>query len=119
MRRLLTGLIVLLAFYLVVSRFTEVQQIVQTIQLGNWWWLGLGLLLQFGWLMNVALLYRAVYRLLGMDGSLTQLLPLAVTSNFVNTDAPTGGVGGMAIFITDAQERGIAPARVTIASVLY
>jgi len=119
MRRILTGLILLLAFYLVISRFTEVQQIVQTIQLGNWWWLGLGLLLQFGWLMNVALLYRAVYRLLGMDGSLTQLLPLAVTSNFVNTAAPTGGVGGMAIFITDAQERGISPARVTIASVLY
>ncbi len=119
MRRFLTALILLLAIYLVISRFTEVQQIVQTVQLGEWWWLGLGLLLQLGWLTNIALLYRAVYRLLGMEGTLAQLLPLAVTSNFVNTAAPTGGVGGMAIFITDANQRGFSPARVTIAGVLY
>jgi uncharacterized protein (TIRG00374 family) len=119
MRRILFGLILLAAIYLIISRFTEVEQILITIQMGNWWWLGLGLLLQFAWLVNIALLYRAVYRLLGMDGTLAQLLPLAVTSNFINTAAPTGGVGGMAIFITDAQERGISSARVTIASVLY
>ena len=119
MRRFLIALILLLAIYLVISRFTEVQQIVQTVQMGDWWWLGLGLLLQCAWLVNVALMYRAIYRLLDMDGSLAQLLPLAITSNFINTAAPSGGVGGIAIFITDAQERGISPARVTIASVLY
>src|SRR5947209_11172514 len=54
-----------------------------------------------------------------MHGSLAELLPLAITSNFINTAAPTGGVGGMAIFITDARQRGSSPARVTIASVLY
>jgi uncharacterized protein (TIRG00374 family) len=119
MRRFLIALILLLAIYLIITRFTEVAQIVQTLELGNWWWLGLGLLFQFGWLANIALLYRSVYRLLGMDGSLAQLLPLAVTSNFVNTAAPSGGVGGIAIFITDARQRGNSPARVTIAGVLY
>ena len=119
MRRFLIALILLLAIYLIISRFTEVQQIIQTLQLGDWWWLGLGLVLQFGWLTNIALLYRAVYRLLRMDGTLAQLLPLAITSNFVNTAAPSGGVGGMAIFITDANQRGMSPARVTIAGVLY
>jgi uncharacterized protein (TIRG00374 family) len=119
MRRILFALILLLAVFLIISRFTEVQQIVLTVKLGNWWWLGLGLLLQCGWLVDIALMYRAIYRLLGMDGSLAQLLPLAITSNFVNTAAPSGGVGGMAIFITDANQRGISPARVTIAGVLY
>jgi glycosyltransferase 2 family protein len=119
MRRFLFALILLLAIFLVISRFTEVEQIVQTLEAGDWWWLGVGLLLQIGWLVNIALMYRAIYRLLGMDGSLVQLLPLAITSNFVNTAAPSGGVGGMAIFITDAQQHGASPARVTIAGVLY
>src|SRR5262249_45785008 len=44
---------------------------------------------------------------------------LAITSNFVNTAAPSGGVGGVAIFITDARQQGTSTARVTIASVLY
>src|SRR5713226_9258463 len=119
MRRFLLALILLLAIFLVISRFTEVEQIVQTLESGDWWWLGVGLLLQIGWLVNIALMYRAIYRLLGMDGSLVQLLPLAITSNFVNTAAPSGGVGGMAIFIADAQQHGASPARVTIAGVLY
>src|SRR5258706_157291 len=74
MRRFLFALVLLLAIYLVISRFTEVQEIVQTVQLGDWRWLGLGLLLQIAWLTNIALLYRSIYRLLGMDGTLAQLL---------------------------------------------
>jgi uncharacterized protein (TIRG00374 family) len=119
MRRFLIALVLLLAIYLIISRFTEFQEIIQTVQLGDWRWMGLGLLLQMGWLTNIALLYRSVYRLLGMDGTLLQLLPLAVTSNFVNTAAPSGGVGGMAIFIADANQRGMSTARVTIGGVLY
>lgn len=119
MRRFLFALILLLAIYLIIVRFTEVQQIIQTLITGDWWWLGLGLLLQFAWLANIALLYRAVYRLLGLRASLSQLLPLAVVSNFINTAAPSGGVGGVAIFLTDARQNGNSPARVTIASVLY
>ncbi len=119
MRRFLTALILLLGIYLVITRFTEVQQIVQTLKSGDWWWLGLALLLQLGWLTNIALMYEAIYRLLNMESSLLRLLPLAVTSNFVNTAAPSAGVGGMAIFIADARQRGDPTARVTIAGVLY
>ena len=119
MRRLLTALIVLLAVYLVLSRFTELQQVVDTFSRGQFAWLLLAVALQFGGLINVALMYKSIYRLLGMPSRLIQLLPLAVTSNFVNTVAPSGGVGGMAIFINDARRRGTSPARVTIAGVLY
>jgi uncharacterized protein (TIRG00374 family) len=119
MRRLLTALIVLLAVYLVLSRFTELQQVVDTLGRGQFVWLLLALALQFGWLVNTALLYKSIYRLLGMRSRLMQLLPLAITSNFVNTAAPSGGVGGMAIFINDARRRGTSTVRVTIAGVLY
>jgi uncharacterized protein (TIRG00374 family) len=119
MRRFLTALVLLLAIYLIITRYAEVEEIVQTVQTGDWWWLGLGLLLQGAWLVNIALQYRSVYHLLSIPASLSQLLPLAVTSNFVNTAAPSGGVGGVAIFITDARQQGTSTARVTIASVLY
>jgi uncharacterized protein (TIRG00374 family) len=119
MRRLLTALIVLLAVYLVLSRFTELQQVVDTLGRGQWVWLLLALALQFGWLVNSAEMYKSIYRLLGLPGRLIQLLPLSITSNFINTAAPSGGVGGMAIFINDARRRGTSTVRVTIAGVLY
>lgn len=119
MRRLLFALVLLLAVYLALSRFTEVQQVVETLQRGNGWWLGLALGLQLAWLVNIALTLRAIYRLLGLNTHLRHLLPLAISNNFVNIAAPSGGMGGMALFITDGRRRGLSPARVTIAGVLY
>ena len=119
MRRFVTAIILLLAIYVVISRFTEVQQVFDTLRGGQVAWLLLALLAQLAWLVNTAMLYKAIYRLLGMPGRLAQLLPLAVTSNFFNIAAPSGGVGGMAIFIADARRRGASTVRVTIAGVLY
>src|SRR5262245_7686181 len=103
MRRFMIALVILLAIILITTRFPEGAEVVQSLERGSWWWLGLGVLIQFVLLCNVALVYRAVYHLLGLQASLGRLLPLAVTSNFVNTVAPSGGVGGVAIFITDAR----------------
>ncbi len=119
MRRLLFALILLLAVYLALSRFTEVQQVVETLQRGNGWWLGLALVLQVAWLVNIAATLRMIYRLLGLETHLAHLVPLAISNNFVNIAAPSGGMGGMALFITDGRRRGLSPARVTIAGVLY
>ncbi len=119
MRRFLTALVLLLALYVTLSRFTEVEQVANTLRNGDFLWLGLALFVQICWLVNNAVTYKATYRLLGIEASVEQLLPLAVTSNFINTIAPSAGVGGMAIFISDARQRNISSARVTIAGVLY
>ncbi len=119
MRRFLTALVLVLAIYLIYSRFAEAQQVAETLQQGHFLWLGLAVLTQLAWLVNVAVNYRFVYRLLGMDISLGQLLPLVASSNFVNVAAPSAGVGGVAIFIADARRRGLSPARVTVAGALF
>lgn len=119
MRRFLTALVLVLAIYLVFSRFAEAQEVVQTLQRGNIFWLALAMLTQLAWLVNVAEIYRFVYRLLGMEIPLPRLLLLVATSNFVNVAAPSVGVGGIAIFITDARRNGLSTARVTVAGVLY
>jgi uncharacterized protein (TIRG00374 family) len=119
MRRFLTALVLVLAIYLVFSRFAEAQKVVETLQRGNLFWLVLAALTQLAWLVCVAETYRFVYRLLGMEISLGRLLPLVASSNFVNVAAPSAGVGGVAIFVTDARRRGLSTARVTVAGVLY
>jgi uncharacterized protein (TIRG00374 family) len=70
-------------------------------------------------MLTTALTLRAIYRLLSLRAGLPELLPLAITSNFVNVAAPSGGVGGMAVFVTDARRRGLSPVRVTIAGALF
>ncbi len=119
MRRVLPALILLLALYLVLSRFTEVEQIVDTLRHSNPLWIGLAVLVQLAWTITVAFIYRAVYRLLDMEAHVSQLLPLVIASNFINIVAPSGGVGGVAIFVTDARHRRLSAGRVTLAGVLF
>ena len=118
MRKLLPALILLLALYLVLSRFAEVQLVATTLQRGHWYWIALAALVQFAWLVNLALTFRAVYRLLGMEMPLRELVPLVVASHFVNVSAPTGGFSGLAVFVADARRRQLSTARVTLAGVL-
>ena len=119
MRRFLTALVLVLAIYLVYSRFAEAQNVMATLQRGKLGWLLLAALLQLAWLACIAEAYRFVYRLLGMEISLRNILALVAASNFVNVAAPTAGVGGMAIFISDARRRGLPTARVTVAGALF
>jgi uncharacterized protein (TIRG00374 family) len=119
MRRLIIALVLLLGLLVVITRFTEVELIVATLRRGVWWWLAAGLVVQGAWLITAAYTYKYLYRLLGLPGALPQLLPLVSASLFVNIVAPSAGMGGMAVFITDARHRGLSTPRVTIADVLY
>ncbi len=119
MRRLFTALIVLLAVAFIGSQWDELQQVFASLQRGDLLWLALAILVQLMWLVSTALTYQAIYRLLGMSASLKELFPLVVTSNFVNVATPSGGMGGLAVFIGDARRHQRSTARVTIAGVLF
>ena len=119
MRRVLTAVVILLAFVLVLSRLDEVEQVLETLRRGNWLWLGLAAVCQLAWLANSALIYLTIYKMLAMPATLWQLLLLAATGHFVNIVAPSGGMGGMAVFVNDGVRKRLPPARVTIAGILY
>src|SRR5215207_4370975 len=119
MRRVLTVLLVILAIYFAISQMAEVQEVAETVQRGNPLWLALALGLQGLWLANTALTLRAVYKLMGLPSGLREMLPLVITSNFANIVTPSGGMGGMAVYSSDARGRGLSTARVTIAGVLH
>jgi glycosyltransferase 2 family protein len=118
MRKFLFAVLLLLAVYFLLTRFAEVQQVVQTLQRGDLKWILLAVGLHFVWLVNIAACFRACYRLLGLEESIERLLLLSLGANFVNVIAPAAGVSGLAVFISDSRARRKPTGRVTSAAAL-
>jgi uncharacterized protein (TIRG00374 family) len=118
MRKFLIAVLLLLAVYFLLTRFTEVQQVALTLQRGDKKWILLAVGLHFVWLVNIAASFRACYRLLGLEETIERLLLLALGANFVNVIAPAAGVSGLAVFISDSRARGKPTGRVTSAAAL-
>lgn len=119
MRKFLLALIILLGVVLVIGRSTELEAIFDTLRKGDWRFLFLALVVELAWLVNVAASYRAIYRAMGVNEKIGNLFLAATAANFVNVVAPTAGVGGVAVFISEARRRGYSSARATVAGVLY
>ena len=112
-------LVVFLAAGFVYLSFGEIQTIVQTLQQGNFWFVLLALLVQCGWFVITGLTYLALYRILGMDETISRIALMSAAANFVNVIAPSAGMGGMAVFITEARRNGRSTGKVTVISVLF
>ena len=119
MRRILVILIVVLTVSLIISRFTEIQTIVETLQNADLRFFVIAVGLQFLWFLGLANVYRTLYRIMGIDEQIRHLAGVAVSANFINVVAPSGGVGGMAVFVSDADKRGHPHGRVLAVSALY
>jgi len=119
MRNFLFALLLLLAVYFFISRYAEIENVVETLQRGDWRWLSLAILLSLAGMVNIAALLRAIYRLLGMEETIQRLFILGASAFFVNVIAPAAGVSGMAVIVSDTRARGHPPGRVTTAVALY
>jgi glycosyltransferase 2 family protein len=98
--------------------FSELESVVETLQQGNFWFILLAVLIQLAWFMVAGANYQSLYTLLGMRESVRKLALLYASANFVNTVAPSAGVGGMAVFIGAASRDGHSAGKVTVASML-
>jgi uncharacterized protein (TIRG00374 family) len=56
---------------------------------------------------------------LGIDETVYKLSLLTAAANFVNIVAPSAGMGGMAVYISNAHRRGLSQGKITVASMLY
>ncbi len=118
-RKILVWIALLMAVAFVVVSITELENIAHALQRGNWLFLLLAVGLQLLCLANNALTYRAVYRLVGLQESWRYLLLLSTAFTFVNMIAPSGGVGGVAVFVDSAKQRNQSPARAMVVGILY
>ena len=119
MRKVIIVLILFLGAAFVYLSFGELESILGTLRQGNFWFVLLGILIQLGWIFVTGLTYLSIFRLLGLQGTAYKLSLLATGANFVNIVAPSGGMGGVAVFIADANRNGQSPGKVLIATVLY
>jgi uncharacterized protein (TIRG00374 family) len=119
MRKIIIGLALLLGGYFLFVKKAEVQTIFETLQRGDWRFVLLSLLVLVVWLFNVAASYLSIYRALKINEKIEKLVVMAAAANFINVVAPSVGMGGMAVFISEAKRKGYSAARVTVAGVLY
>lgn len=119
MRKIIVVLILFLGAAFVYLSFGELESILETLRQGNFWFVLIGLLIQLGWIFMTGLSYLSIYRLLGLHGTAYRLSLLAAAATFVNIVAPSGGMGGVAVFIADANRNGNSTGKVIVANILY
>ncbi len=119
MKKLIIALVLLLAILFVISRFTEVQQIALVLKEGNFWYLGLAVLIEAVWMINLGATFQALFDLLGIRQGIIALSRLAIASNFVNQVAPSAGMSGMAVFISQGPRNGGSTAVIAVGTVLF
>ncbi len=119
MRKFIIALIFLCTFLFIVTRLTEVEQILATFQKANWIVLLVAFGIQLLWLVNLAFSFKSIYRLLGVKESLLRMIRLVAAAAFVNIVTPSMGMGGMAFLIADGQKRNHPSSRVTAGAAMY
>lgn len=119
MRKFLFIVAIFLGAAFVYLSFGEIEIILQTLQKGNIWFVLLAVLIQCCWFLVAGMIFKSLYELLGLNNSIRELSTMFAAANFVNIVAPSAGVGGMAVFISNANRSNQSSGKVTIASMLY
>ena len=119
MRKIFIAIVMTAGIFFIFTQFAQLENIIKTVQRGDLRFLLLAVAIEFVWLINVAALYRTIYRVLGIEEALKDMLLVAAAANFVNVVTPTAGVGGVAVFISEARRKGYSRGRTTVASAIY
>jgi len=119
MPKLLTVIVLFLAVTLVIFSFSELQDVLQTLHRAHPWYVALGLIVEAAWFFVLGWIFQSNYALLGLKESKRRLTLVAAAGGFVSIVTPSGGVGGLAVFVADARGRGHPSAKVTVAGALY
>ena len=119
MRKLFFSFALVAGIIFIITQIQDFGSIVDTVKRSYLRFLFLAIAMQGVWLLNVAALYRTIYRVLGIDESIVDMMLIAAAANFVNVVTPTAGVGGMAIFISEARRKEYSSGRTTVASAMF
>ncbi len=119
MKKFILIVILFLGIALVAISFSEIETIVKTLRKAHLEYFILALVIQSLWFLTTARMYKSVYRLLGMDESTFTLTRLAAAANFINIVTATAGMGGVALFASEARRSGHSSGKVTVAAALF
>ena len=114
-RRWLLWLLLISLVWVLISRSVEVGQVARTLAQGDWRWIAVAALLQFGHYALYAWSFELAFQVVGVESQLRGLFPVTLASLFLGLVAITGGAP---LYIDDAVRRGQSGARATSGSLL-
>jgi len=99
--------------YFLFRQFGTITQAADILSKGSWYFILAVIAIQILSIINRGAFYQTLYEFFGAKDSLKRLVTLSLSANFINLAAPTGGLSGMAVFISEAQRHGMSKSRAT------
>jgi glycosyltransferase 2 family protein len=106
MRKILLTLFFFVAAAIAILSLGELRHTWRTLRHSNFPFMVLAILLMLCWTLNDASIYRSLFRLMDLREKFWHLVLLSSATSFINVVAPSGGFGGVAVFVDDAGKRG-------------
>ncbi|HMN62638.1 MAG TPA: hypothetical protein PJ988_19895, partial [Anaerolinea sp.] len=111
MKKFIIAIILLLGVLFLISRFTEMQDVAEVLGRGNFWFIGLGLLVLAAWLFNLGQTYQSIFKVIDIPVTSWYMTRVATAAMFIGVIAPSGGLSGAAYLLADARSQGRSTAR--------
>ncbi len=118
MRRLILWVLIIGFIWIIISRFTEIQKLAQTVMQGKWEWIAIAVLLQILYYIIFTYSYKSAFNTVDVESKVRNLLPVMLGSIFVNVVAPSGGAAGVALFVDDAAQRNQSASKASVGLLL-
>lgn len=118
LRKLIIGIIVVIALAVVLLRGDSFFELIETMQRGAVLPLVLAVVSQLGKYVCQAFAYASAFKTVGVKRRARDTLPLVFGSFFMNTIAPSFNMAGAGLVIDDSRRRGISVGRSTSAALL-
>ncbi len=118
-RSLLSLAVFVVLGYFILRHLGDISELDRALRQGKPAWVLAAICLQLLGLIDTAALYWALYRLLILKISFSNMLPLSLSAQFINFSAPSSGLGGTVVFLNDAKRRGLETSKVVLANFLF
>jgi len=106
MRKILLILFFFVTIAIAILSIGELKHTWITLQRSDIRFMLLAILLLLLWILSEAAGYKSLYKLMDVNEQFKHMVLLSSSTSFINVVAPSGGFGGVAVFVDDAGKRG-------------
>lgn len=96
-----------------VKQFGKLSTAIETLSHGTWYFLLAVIAIQAIGIVNRGAFYWSLYEFFSIKEDLRRMTILSLSSNFINLTAPSGGLAGLAIFVSEAEHHGMTKSKST------
>lgn len=118
MRKVVFWVIGIIALIVVLTKTSDIIELLDTIQRGALIPIVLAVVFQSGRYVMQSAGMRASFKAVGETANLRRTITLVISGIFINTLAPSGGMASAVLLVDDGVKRGISPGKSTSAAML-